>query len=194
MLRNAVLEAIFARRSTRQFEPRQIEPEVLDTLLEAAIWAPSGGNSQSWLFTAIQHAPTLVRVSQLTREALRRWTPDDDYPAKHTAKARASQESYHFFYHAPTLVIASNRPGYANAIADCALALENMFLAAQSLQVGSCYINQLHWLTDDAPLRDYLFELGIPREHVICSSAALGYIARASAPPPRKAGTVRIIR
>ena len=53
-MKNEVLDCIRARRSTRSFEARQIEPEALDALLEAAVWAPSGGDNQSWLFTAVQ--------------------------------------------------------------------------------------------------------------------------------------------
>ena len=120
--------------------------------------------------------------------------PDDDYPAKRGARAAAQKDSYNFYYHAPTLVIASNRPHYENAMADCALALENLFLAAQALGLGSCYVNQLHWLRDDGPLREYLYELGIPKEHTICNAAAVGYIARESAASVRKSGTVKIVR
>jgi nitroreductase len=87
-----------------------------------------------------------------------------------------------------------NQLGYENAMADCALALENIFLAAQSLGLGSCYINQLHWLRNDTALRDFLFELGIPREHTICSAAAIGCIGKESSPPPRKKDTIHIIR
>ena len=194
MERNEVLECIRARRSTRRFEERQIEPEQLEALLEAAVWAPSGGNNQSWLFTAVQNGEILSRLNELVREGFQHWTPDDDYPGKHAAKAGARQEGYNFFHHAPTLIIASNRPNYENAMADCALALENIFLAAQSLGLGSCYINQLHWLRGDPALRDALFEIGIPREHTICSAAAIGYIAVKSAAPPRREGTTRIIR
>ena len=183
MMRNEVLDCILARRSTRQFQPGQIQPEQLNALLEAAVWAPSGSNSQSWLFTAVQNREALNKINDLVREGFQRWTPDDDYPAKQGAKATAQREDYHFFYHAPTLIIASNRPNYENAMADCALALENLFLAAQSLGLGSCYINQLHWLRDDQPLRRYMLELGIPLEHTICSAAAVGFIAKESAAP-----------
>jgi nitroreductase len=80
-----------------------------------------------------------------------------------------------------------------NAMADCSLALANIFLAAESLGLGSCYINSPHWLRNDRGVRDFLFELGIPREHTICSSAAIGYIRRPAAPPPRKEHTIRVI-
>ena len=135
-----------------------------------------------------------LKINELVREGFRHWIPDDDYPGKLGAKASSQKEDYNFYYYAPTLIIASNRPNYENAMADCALALENIFLAAQSLGLGSCYINQLHWLRNDTKLRNYLFELGIPKEHTICSSAALGYIGRESPAPLRKEGTIHIIK
>lgn len=193
MIQNEVLDTIHARRSTRSYQERQIEPEQLETLLDAAIWAPSGGNSQTWRFTAIQNKETLLKLNELVWEGFQRWVPDDQYPSKLAAKAVSQKDSFNFYYHAPTLIIASNRPDYENAMADCALALENIFLAAQSLGLGSCYINQLHWLREDAAVRDFLFELGIPREHIICSAASIGYIAKASVVPSRKGGTTHIV-
>ena len=193
-LNNEILNCIHQRRSTRQFTDKQISSEQLEALLDAAIWAPSGGNNQSWLFTAIQKKDVLLHLNELVREGFQHWIPDDDYPGKLGIKAHSQKEGFNFYREAPTLIIASNRPNYENAMADCALALENIFLAAQSIDLGSCYINQLHWLRNDPGIREYLFELGIPREHTICSSAAIGYIATESPVPVRKEGTIRIIR
>ena len=122
------------------------------------------------------------------------WVPDDDYPGKLGAKAASQKDGYNFYYHAPTVIVASNKPNYENGMADCALGLENVFLAAQSIGLGSCYLNQLHWLRNDKGVRDFLFELGIPKEHTLCSAAAIGYIGRESAPPARKPDTTRILR
>ncbi|MDR0469044.1 MAG: nitroreductase family protein [Peptococcaceae bacterium] len=191
---NEVLECIIKRRSTRKFTDQQISPEQLDALLNAAIWAPSGGNNQTWLFTAIQSKDILAKLNELTREGFKHWVPDDDYPGKQRMKEAVQNENYNFYYHAPTLVIASNRPNYENAMADCSLGLENLFIAAESMKLGSCYINQLHWLRDDPGVRAYMAELGIPREHTICSSAAVGFIGAESPVPARKEGTINIIR
>lgn len=194
MIQNTVTDIIHKRRSTRSFQDRPVGPEQLETLLDAAIWAPSGGNSQTWLFTAIQNKEILLKLNELVREGFKVYTPDDDYPGKRDAKILSQKESYNFYFHAPVLIIASNRPNYENAMADCSLGLQNIFLTAESLGLGSCYINQLHWLRNDPGIRDFLFELGIPREHTICSSAAVGYIKKESVPPARKEGTTRIIR
>jgi nitroreductase len=193
-IQNEVLNCILARRSTRNYQERQIDTLQLDAILNAAIWAPSGGNNQTWLFTAIQNQEILLKLNELVKEGFQHWIPDDDYPGKLGAKAASEKRDYNFYYHAPTLIIASNRPGYENSMADCSLALENIFLAAQSLGLGSCYINQLHWLRNDPGLRDFLLELGIPREHTICSAAAIGYIGKESSPPPRKKDTFHIVR
>ncbi|MBU3172465.1 nitroreductase family protein [Clostridium estertheticum] len=194
MINNEVLDCIRSRRSTRKFKEQQIKEEELKVLLEAATWAPSGGNNQSWLFTAIQNKETLLRINELLRQGFKRWVPDDDYPGKLGVKAVAEKKDCHFFYHAPTLIIASNKPNYENAMADCSLALENLFLAANSIGLGTCYINQLHWLRNDTEFREFLFELGIPKEHTICSSAVVGYIDKPSIALSRKEGTINIIK
>lgn len=194
MIRNEVLDTIYERRSTRNYTDQQVGEEQLQILLDAAIWAPSGGNNQSWLFTAIQNKEILLRLNELVREGFKHWKPNDDYPGKQRTKTASQKESYNFYYHAPVVIIASNKPNYENAMADCALALQNIFLAAESIGLGSCYLNHLHWLRNDTGIRDYLYELGIPKEHMICSSAAVGFIGKASVPPARKPNTTRIIK
>jgi nitroreductase len=182
-----------ADKITRAFQDKPVPRELIEKLLEAAIWAPSGGNNQSWLFTAVLDRAKIDRVNELVREALLNWTPDDDYPGKAGAKKNAANKDFNCFYHAPAIIILSNKPGYENAMVDCSLALENIFLEAEALGLGSCYINAPHWVRNDGPYRNYLAELGIPKEHVICSSAAIGYIARPTLPQPRKDGTIKII-
>ena len=57
-----VMEAIKGRRSIRQFSEKPVEREQLGRLLEAARWAPSGGNLQKWRFVVVT-SPS-QRVSQ----------------------------------------------------------------------------------------------------------------------------------
>lgn len=191
---NEIISIIESRRSTRSFTDEQITAEQLDALLASAIWAPSGGNNQSWLFTAIQNREILSKLNSLVRAGFGRYVSDDDYPGKHSIIEQAKHDDFNFYYHAPTLIIASNKPNYENAMADCSLALENIFLTAESLGLGTCYINQLHWLRNDIEVRNYLATLGVPIEHTICSSAAVGHIGKKSSAPARKEGTVNIVR
>lgn len=46
-------------------------------------------------------------------------------------------------------------------MADSVAAIENMMIAANALDLGSCYINQLYWLNEEPSLLAYLRELGL---------------------------------
>ena len=54
-------------------------------------------------------------------------------------------------------------------------AIENMFLAAQSLGIGSCWINQLGTTCDDPEVREFITALGVPANHKVYGCVALGY-------------------
>ncbi|MCJ7809155.1 MAG: nitroreductase family protein [Desulfobulbaceae bacterium] len=48
-----VKEAVLERRSIRAFSPEPISREVLEEIMETALWAPSWGNTQPWRLTLI---------------------------------------------------------------------------------------------------------------------------------------------
>lgn len=50
-----------------------------------------------------------------------------------------------------------------------------MFLAAQSLGIGSCWINQLGTTCDDSEVREFITSLGVPENHKVYGCVALGY-------------------
>lgn len=80
-------------------------------------------------------------------------------------------------------------------MADSANALENMQLAATSLGLGACWGNQLHWLTDNSTLRNYLEPLGLGKDENIFGSIIVGYPDQPwPEPSPRKEGPVVIVK
>lgn len=193
---NEILQNILTRRSIRTYQPRQISDAELNVIIEAAKYAPSGSNSQTRNFTAVQNQEKLEQLNTLVREAFRNLPVDDKtYRSKIKGKKAAQNDNYNFYYHAPTLIIISDDRKYANAMADCSAALENILLAAHSLQIGSCWINQLTWFGDEPAIREVLTAFGVPENDKVCGAAALGYIAgnRPKA-APRREGTVHIIR
>lgn len=191
---NNIIRCIKSRRSIRKYDERAVSGELLQHLLDAAIWAPSGTNSQSWLFTAIQNKGTLAKLNEVVRGSLAAWKPDDAYPVKKVAQAKAMMAGFNFYYNAPTLIVASNSQSNQNGMPDCAAALQNIMLAAHSLGLGSCWINQLRWVNDHADVKGFLFSLGIPTEHVVYGAVAVGYAAHTPEAPARKSGTTIIIR
>ena len=50
---NAVIEAIKGRRSVRSYKADPVPKDVIETLIEAGNWAPTGANFQPWRFVVI---------------------------------------------------------------------------------------------------------------------------------------------
>ncbi|MBC8060290.1 MAG: nitroreductase family protein [Clostridiaceae bacterium] len=173
---NQVIQNILTRRSIRGYKEEQISNTDLEIIIEAAKYAPSGGNSQSWNFTVLQNKDKLEELNNLIREAFQNMLVDDDtYSSKKSGKVAARNNEYNFYYHAPTLIIVSNDRKYSNAMADSAVALENIFLASHSIGLGSCWINQIAWFCDEPKIRKLLNACGIPENYVVCGAAAVGY-------------------
>ena len=154
---NEVLENIKSRRSVRTYTEQQVSAENLNLILEAATYAPSGMNYQTWHFTAIQDADILRELNEKIKGAFAK----SDEPR---LQERGHSETYCCYYHAPTLIIVSNEPTQWWASMDCACAMQNIFLAAKSLGIGSCWINQLGQTCDDPDVRAFLTEARCSRK------------------------------
>lgn len=186
---NEVLNNIRARHSVRAYTGRQVSEADLALILEAATLAPNGMHLETWHFTAIRNPEVLLRLNEAVKKAFAK-------SSEPRLQERGRSATYCCYYHAPTLVIASNEPTQWWAAMDCACALENMFLAAASLGIGSCWINQVGQLCDDPDVRALLTELGVPASHKVYGCAALGYEPEGAPVKEKhpKAGTITIVR
>jgi nitroreductase len=61
-----VLQAIEQRRSVRAFERSPVGLEVLERLVDAASWAPTAGNQQSWRFVIVTDAKRLGKLRMVS--------------------------------------------------------------------------------------------------------------------------------
>jgi nitroreductase len=57
---------IKTRRSIRKFTDEPVSDEVIDTIMEAGTWAPSGMNNQPWKFAVIRDKDVRNNISELT--------------------------------------------------------------------------------------------------------------------------------
>ena len=173
-----VMEAIVTRRSTRDYLPNPVEPDKLEQLLQAARQAPSGGNSQTNHFFVIQSREILRKLAVMTEAAFSAMEADEStYPSLRHAIEASKKGGYVFCYNAPVLIIVANRRDYGNNIADCACAIENMMIAANALDLGSCWINQLRWLNEEPALVQYLQSLGMQENERVYGAVIVGYPA-----------------
>lgn len=131
------LTAIHTRRSVRTFTPDPVSEADLQTLLEAAMSAPSAGNSQPWAFLVITDPALLKQVSSVNPYA-----------------AMASK--------APLSILvcgdlaAEKYPGFW--VQDCSAATQNLMLAARAIGLGSVWTG-IHPLEDRIAKTRELFRL-----------------------------------
>lgn len=169
------MEAILTRRSTRKFQTELPAKELIEKVIEAGRYAPSGSNSQTTHFFVITRKEILTELAGLVqREFAKMEAGPDTYISLRNSISASKGGNYVFHYNAPVLIVTANKKGYGNAIADSACALENMMIAANALDLGSCWINQLHWLDENAAVRAYMRKLGLGEDETITGGLILG--------------------
>ena len=170
---NTVIENIITRRSVRRFTEERIPDDALALLGEAAINAPSGMNRQEWQFIFIKNKEKIATLASLVGKALNRENYDLYKPACY--------------------MIACAKPFGNLSAADCACALENVFLAATSLNIGSVWINQIIDAQDAEKVREYLLSLGMNKDYRVYGSVSLGYSAEDGEKRARKENCVKFV-
>ncbi|MFT8312734.1 MAG: nitroreductase family protein [Clostridium sp.] len=195
-MENQVLEVISKRRSIRKYKKGQISEEKLSLIIEAGRFAPSGGNNQTNHFIVIQNRETLQELKLMVeKEFAKMEIKEDTYKSLKNSILASKKGGYDFTYNAPTFIVVANQKEYSNAMADCSVALENMMLAATSLDIGSCWINQLRWLDDNKSIHAYMMKLGLTENETICGGLALGYSQMSDMVPLKRTGnTVTYIK
>ena len=169
------LEAIKTRRSTRKFKAQPVEIEKLKLIAEAGQFGPTGGNAQGNHFFVISDASVIAKLKELVQSAFAAMELRDDlYKSLKNSITLSRKGNYSFCYTAPVLIVVANKKEYGNNMADVACAVENMMLAANELDLGSCYINQL-----------YLRGLGLKEDERVYASVAIGYADTESGLPNR---------
>lgn len=152
-----ILNILKTRRSIRVYQEKEVPKELLFQILEAARWAPSGGNIQPWHFIILTDPYTRKEVGNYTRFLF--------IKSSHVEKA-------------PVVVLLcfDRRKGKYGRY-DVTLAGGNIMIMAHSLGLGSCWIGAF----DEKKLKEIL---NIPEHIEIVGLITLGYPdERVSAPP-----------
>ena len=170
---NEIINNILTRRSVRAFADKKVAREDIEVILNTAIYAPTGMNKQTWQFTALTKKEDIEELAGLVEKLL-------DRPGYN-------------FYKPNVLIITSNDRDSKWAVEDNACALENMFLAAHSLGLGTVWINQLQTIGDNEEVREFLTRIGVPENHLVYGTCALGYPAANSTKEPVKTGVIKIV-
>ncbi len=182
-----MLKLIKSRRSTRKFKSDSVPEELLNQVIEAGRYAPSGGNNQSTHFIVVENKDILRELKDLAKEEFAKMQIEENMYKSLVHSITASKNGdYTFHYNCPVLIITANKKDYGNNIADCACALENMMLMANALDLGSVWINQLRWLNENPVILAKMKELGMADDERVYGALALGYADTEDGLPVRK--------
>ncbi|AEI14249.1 nitroreductase [Flexistipes sinusarabici DSM 4947] len=114
-----LLEGIFKRRSIRSFiKDKPVETEKIETLLKAAMSAPSAGNQQPWHFIVIDERKILDEIPEIHPYA----GMSTSAPLAILVCGDVSLEKHKGFW-----------------VQDCAASIENMLLATQEIDLEAVW-------------------------------------------------------
>lgn len=177
-------DVIHSRRSTRSYEPRGIDREVIERILESAVLAPSARNSQPWRFHVAVGEPR-ARVGEIMAQTTVHLAEYLDVMAPEDAQTIALW--YSTLGDAPVVIGVSSLQtepmvDEKDTMLSVGCALQILLLAATNEGLGACVITSARWVTDELKSA-----LGVERERSLVSLVAIGHPADTLPPqPPRR--------
>lgn len=145
-------KAILSRRSIRRYQPDLIPDEIIESLLTAAIWAPSAHNRQPWRFAVVRD--TERKISLARAMGARLWHDLEADGVPEAVIEADTARSYSRMTSAPLLIALClsmadmdqypdekrGRAEYLMAAQSTAMAGQNLLLAAHDLGLGACWM------------------------------------------------------
>lgn len=163
------LETIKTRRSVRAYKPDMPAKELIDQVIEAGTWAPTGMGQQSPIIVAVINKELRDELSQMNAEIFGRPGTDP-------------------FYGAPVVLIVLADKSMPTYVHDGSLVMGTMMLAAHDLGLSSCWIHRAKEEFESERGKEILKQLGVEGDYEGIGHCILGYAADDAAPvaKPRK--------
>lgn len=174
---NEALNCLMTRRSVRKFKPDAVPEEILEQLIEAGLYAPSGKGEQSAIVVAVTNKALRDELSDINRRI-------GGWP-----------EGYDPFYGGPVVlvVLADKRLPYARY--DGSLVMGNLMNAAHALGLGSIWIHRAYEEFEAEKGKQMLKDLGIEGDYEGIAHCVIGYSdGDEPDPKPRREGRVFYVR
>lgn len=185
-------ETMSTARAIRRFEDRPVPVELLSSCLEAATWAPSGGNQQPWRFVLLQSKEardvvelgaqralaTIERVYQLERPEA-----TDDSPRARNARAMFALHDGARDVPAAVLFCVRKQPSVPPLLEGGSIypGMQNFLLAVRASGLGAC-VTGWHGDVEDE-LREFV---GIPEDWMTAALVVVGWPRGRHGPLRRK--------
>lgn len=161
------IDLLLKRRSIRKYKDTPVSEELIDKVLEAGTFAPTGMNRQT---------PVMVAV---TNKEIR------DLLEKENAKVMGD-ETRKPFYGAPALIIVFRDPDVYTGFEDACLVMGNLLNTAHAAGLGGCWIHRAKEVFETPAGKDLMKKWGVPEGFIGVGNCILGYADEDPAPKPRK--------
>ena len=168
---NEALQNLMTRRSIRSYQPKQVEKELLEQVLQAGTYAPTGGGRQTPVIVAVQDEKTVQQLSRMNAAVM-------------GAKSDP-------FYGAPTVLVVLAERSRGTYLLDGASVITTLLNAAHAVGLGSCWIHRAKEEFESEEGKALLQQWGIEGDFEGVGHVILGYPAGdAPEPAPRKANYI----
>ena len=168
---NETLKNLKTRRSIRSFLPKQVEKDLLDQVLEAGTYAPTGGGQQVPVIVAVQDTATVKQLSRMNAQV----NGNDSDP----------------FYGAPTVLVVLANRSRRTYLLDGASVMTTLVNAAHAAGLASCWIHRAKEMFESDEGKALLAKWGIEGDYEGIGNVVVGYPAGpAPEPAPRKANYI----
>lgn len=152
---NETLQTLKTRRSIRKYKNQQVPEELLNQILEAGTYAPSGMGKQSSVMVVVQDSEMVSRLSEMNAKVM----GTDSDP----------------FYGAPTVIVVFSDTKRPTHVEDGSLIMGNLMNAAHSVGIDSCWIHRAREVFDSEEGRKIKEQWGIDSDYVGIAHCVLGY-------------------
>ena len=167
---NEIITTLKNRCSAKSYLPTQVPDKLLDQILEAGIYAPSGMNKQKVYSVAVRDKETRDLLAKLNAGIM----GFDKDP----------------FYGAPCVIVVLADPDHMTWVEDGSLVLGNMLNAAYSLGLGCCWIHRAKEVFDLPEGKALLRKWGLPEHFRGVGNCIVGYAAAEPTVKPRLDGRI----
>lgn len=172
---NETLQSIQERTSIRSYTEEAVPAEMVETLLRAAMAAPSSRNVQPWLFYVVEDRELLKSLSEeLPSATMLEHAPMAIVVCGDTQKGNPNEEQVH------------------NWVMDCSASTQNLLLAAHALGLGAVWTGVYPYAERIATVRK---ALGLPGHIIPLNVVPVGFPAVNAHPKDKwDEGKVKYIR
>ncbi len=185
--KNPVVENIMNRRSIRSYKPEQIKDSELNIITECAINAPSALNKQSWEVRVIQK-PELIKA---INSGFVEYAKSQNMQG---SASRSQEPGFSVFHGAPTVIVVAT-DGSVFGPVDCGLLGQNILLAAESMNIGTCVVGGVTgYLNTSVAKETVIPKLKLSEGFTPLYTIAVGYKNETPKAKPRDKSKVQIIK